>query len=140
MKKYILPIAIVLSITGLFVFRNPILNRFQAPVKTVQPENKIAVTLDIEYGDKTVKNFNYTTTKDETAFSVLKNVAERENITLETKQYDFGVFIQKIDKFESTAKNAWIYYVNGEAGQVAADQYKVKDGDNITWKFEPVKY
>ena len=109
MKKYILPIAIVLSITGLFVFRNPILNRFQAPVKTVQPENKIAVTLDIEYGDKTVKNFNYTTTKDETAFSVLKNVAERENITLETKQYDFGVFIQKIDKFESTAKNAWIY-------------------------------
>lgn len=140
MKKYLLPAVIALSIIGLFVFRNPILNRFQAPVKTVQPENKIAVTLDIEYGDKTVKNFNYTTTKDETAFSVLKNVAERENITLETKQYDFGVFIQKIDKFESTAKNAWIYYVNGQTGQVAADQYKVKAGDKIAWKFEPVKY
>lgn len=140
MKKYILPAFIILAIIGLFTFKNPILNRFQSPTKTAQPENKMSVTLNIDYGDKTTKNFSYSTTKDETAFSVLKNVAERENITLETKQYDFGVFIQKIDKFESTAKNAWIYYVNGEAGQVAADQYKVKDSDNITWKFEPVKY
>ena len=140
MKKYLLLAVIALSIIGLFVFKNPILNRFQTPVKTVQPENKIAVTLNLEYEDKTVKSFNYTTTNDETVFSVLKNVAEREKINLETKQYDFGVFVQKIDKSESTAKNAWIYYVNGESGQIAADQYKVKDGDNITWKFEPVKY
>ena len=74
---------------------------------------------------------------DETAFSLLNEALGQNNIEAETQQYDFGVFVKSINGFESSAEMAWIYFVNGEAGQVAADQTKVSPGDTVEWKYIP---
>lgn len=103
-------------------------------INLAEPES--IVELKIDSGDNKAKSFNVSTDLNATAFSVLKATAEKENINLQVKQYDFGVFVEKIGDFESTAKKSWIYYVNGESGQIAADQQKLKNGDKIEWKYE----
>jgi hypothetical protein len=37
---------------------------------------------------------------------------------------------------DAAANKYWIYYINGEMGQVGAKEYTVQDGDEITWKLE----
>lgn len=103
-------------------------------INLAEPES--IVELKIDSGDNKAKSFNVSTDLNATAFSVLKATAEKENINLQVKQYDFGVFVEKIADFESTAKKSWIYYINGESGQIAADQQKLKNGDKIEWKYE----
>lgn len=49
-------------------------------------------------------------------------------------------FITSINGVSQDASKGmyWLYYVNGEMGQVGASQYVVKDGDIITWKLEKI--
>ena len=56
-------------------------------------------------------------------------------IPIETERYDFGVFVKSIEGRLSTAERAWIYFVNGESGQVGADQYQIYPGDVVTWRY-----
>lgn len=134
-NKYTLLIIFVLLLAGFFYYRNSNIKNVPIPDgNTVITDSR--VNLVIDFGDDDIKSFDLTTNSEDTAFSVLKTTAEKEGISLQVKQYDFGVFIQKIGESESTAKKSWIYYVNGESGQVAADQQKLKNGDKIEWKYE----
>jgi len=139
MKKFIAPLLIILLASGLFIFKE-----FNSNNTIVIPENQPTgyesrVTVSIDFGNKDIKVLEITAGTEDTAFSVLKKASETNNIELVTKQYDFGVFVQKIDKFESSAKKSWIYYINGESGQVAADKQKLKNGDKVEWKYETPK-
>lgn len=137
MKKYIIPIIIILLATTLFIYRkdNSKTDTF-IKEETVQTST---ATLSIDFGEDTLKTFDLSIADSDTAFSVLKDTLEKENINLEIQQYDFGVFVKKIGEFESSAKKSWIYYVNGESGQVAADQNFIKNGDKVEWKYESPK-
>ena len=138
MRKYIFPVLIIILALGLTISRyNP--SNKMASSDQKETINTTKATLLIDFGDSNLKTFDLTMTSEDTAFSVLKNIAEKENINLETVQYDFGVFVKKIGEFESTAKKSWIYYVNGESGQIAADQYKLKNRDKVLWKYEAPK-
>lgn len=68
-------------------------------------------------------------------FSILKEALEQDSIPLEVEKYDFGVFIKSINGLESTSEKAWIYFVNGEPGQVGADKMELKEGDLVEWKY-----
>jgi hypothetical protein len=68
-------------------------------------------------------------------FDLLKKGLDTNQVTYETKSYDFGIFVKSINGLESGAKQSWIYFVNGQGGQVAADQYKLKPGDIVQWKY-----
>jgi len=48
----------------------------------------------------------------------------------------FGVMINSIDSVASTDKEFWLYSVNGKSGEIAADKYITKDGDQILWEFK----
>lgn len=72
---------------------------------------------------------------DYQAFSVLKEALEQNNIPLKVENYDFGVFVKSINGLESSNEKSWIYFVNGESGQVAADKMKLKTGDLVEWKY-----
>jgi len=135
MRKYIVPLLIIALATSFLLFKNYNSNKTSLVPENQQTGYEARVSLAIDFGNKEVKNFDTTIGIDDTAFSVLKNTVEKENINLETKQYDFGVFVKKIGEFESTAKKSWIYFVNGESGQIAADQYKLKNGDKVEWKY-----
>lgn len=134
MKKYIIPILILIVVSGLFFYRKHNSINTPIPEQTTGYEQKISLVID--FGNKESKNFELVIKSEDTAFSVLKSATEKDSINLETIQYDFGVFVNKIGDFESTSKKSWIYYVNGESGQVAADQQKLKNGDKVEWKHE----
>lgn len=134
-NKYTLLIIFVLLLAGFFYYRNSNIKNVPTPDgNAVIAEKK--VNLVIDFGGENIKSFDLATNSEDTAFSVLKTTAEKEGINLQVKQYDFGVFIEKIGESESTAKKSWIYYVNGQSGQVAADQQRLENGDKIEWKYE----
>ena len=138
-NKYILLVSILLLISGFFYFRNINVGKDITNSDNAGVVSQSKVDLIINFGDGNVKNYNLTTEPNDSAFSILKTTAEKEKINLQVKQYDFGVFVEKIGELESTAKKSWIYYVNGESGQVAADTMKLKSGDKVEWKYEVPK-
>lgn len=92
------------------------------------------ITTEIDFGDAepvqiTLEEPNLT------AFSALQKASETVEYDLVTQQYDFGVFVQSINGYESTAEQSWIYFINGEPGNIAADQVQLKPGDTVSWRY-----
>jgi hypothetical protein len=75
-----------------------------------------------------------------TAYTALTEAASSAAIPIEKKQYDFGVFIEKIGEYGNTQEYAWIYYVNGAAGDVASDKKIIQEGDIVEWRYEKPLY
>lgn len=103
--------------------------------EVVEEKQEETVSLTLNFGNESSTSYTLPFAQNLTAFDVLKETSEKENIPLETQQYDFGVFVKSINDFESTAEMAWIYFVNGESGQVAADQHELKPQDVVEWKY-----
>jgi hypothetical protein len=70
-----------------------------------------------------------------TPYASLQHVAEVRETPVSVKQYDFGVFVDGVGDKKSTADRAWIYFVNGTSGAVAADKMQIRAGDTVTWKY-----
>ena len=121
-KKYFL---LVLATAGIIIAAFSLAPKYKP---TREPSN-------VDQSTESPSTYTIQVEEEATAFDALKNLAEKENISLETQQYDFGIFVKSIDGKESSAETAWIYFVNGESGTVAADLYKLKPGDVVEWKY-----
>ncbi len=104
----------------------------KTPVESLSPQKEIRVNLVLDFGQGEKKE---ATTEATTVFEALKSVTDQNNLKLKTKQYDFGVFVEAIGEMENTGEKAWIYSVNGKAGEVAADKYGLREGDIVEWKY-----
>lgn len=94
-------------------------------------------TLVIDYGGGEVETIRIDFEPEMTAFDVLEMGAGELGLELKTKTYDMGIFIEAIGKKENGQDNKyWLYYVDGEMPQVAADKKKIKAGDKVEFKFE----
>lgn len=69
-------------------------------------------------------------------YEALTATASQGNRMVTTKQYDFGIFVTGVGTVVTTNDFGWIYYVNNVSGNVAADRYELKSGDQVQWKFE----
>lgn len=87
---------------------------------------------------KDIRKYQIETLVDSTVFSLLKELAIRENFEIETTLYpEMGIFVESINGFKGGSDNKWWqYWVNSRLGEVAADKKKIKGGDIIEWKFE----
>ena len=96
----------------------------------------------IDFGDGKVKTFQIVPTGNSTAFSLLEELAKRENFKVESKVYEgMGVFVESIDGVKNGADNKyWQYWVNSELPMVAADKKEIKKGDRVEWRFAPSSY
>lgn len=74
-----------------------------------------------------------------TVYAALEKLAGEKGWEIVTKDYDFGKLVEAIGGTANSRDKAWIFYVNGEAGDKASDQFKVKAGDRVEWKYEAVK-
>jgi len=92
-------------------------------------------TVVIDFGDGKIETGKVVIGEPTTAYSALTKLVDENDIEIETKQYDFGVFVQSIDSYESSSEKAWIYYVNGESGTIAADQKEIVGTDTVEWKY-----
>ena len=91
------------------------------------------VTTRIDFGDSQTE---LATVSAGTALEALQKTDQ----TAVVKDYSFGKLVEEIGAKKNTKQNAWIYYVNGEAGKVAADQQAVKVGDVVEWRYEKPIY
>ena len=96
---------------------------------------KVGVTLVLDFSDGKISTYSGIKTKEKTVFAVLKKVTEDKKIEMKIKEYSFGNLVEQIGKEKNTKDHAWIYFVNGKAGEAAADKKEVKDGDVVEWRY-----
>ena len=95
------------------------------------------VTLIINNGEGDYQTFTNRFEEGMTAFDLLKSQAEKSLITLKTKDYDIGLFIEAIgDKENGKDGKYWQYYINDDLPMVAADKKIVRVGDKVEFRFE----
>ena len=92
-------------------------------------------TVKIIFSDKF---FVSGSTSAKTAFEALVNVAQQNNISIKTKDYDFGKMVESIKDTVNTKESFWMYQVNGKPGDKAADQYQIKPGDEVVWEYKKI--
>lgn len=146
MKKIYILIVIGLIIIGVWmVFSDRIIEE-NLPEKETEifQENqedivKQEVILVIDYGDGNFQTFNIEFVEEMTAFDLLNDRAEE--LSLETKAYDIGIFIETIgDKKNGQDGKYWMYYVNEEMPMVSADNLEISPGDKVEFKFEESQF
>lgn len=96
-----------------------------------------AITVIVVVDDGTApRTYPVTNLTDTTAFGALKAASQSNGFDL---QYDppgqYGVFVKGIVGKTGNDKTFWIYSVNGQEGQVAADQMQLRAEDTVTWKY-----
>ncbi len=138
-RKFLLILAVSLFIVGAAISKQSPRNFIQDNQSTlgeqVEEVEKENLTLILHFADDQATKYSEEFLDGQTAFGLLKDVAEKEGVGLDTQEYDFGIFVKKIADKETSAEMAWIYFVNGESGQVASDQYSLEPGDVVEWKY-----
>ena len=138
MKKILSLLLIALALTFIVNFSTtPVVEPEIIPQETVATKTAKIV---LDFGNGTFEDLETEISETSTAFSMLEQLVSEKGLEMEIKQYDFGVFVQAIDGMESGTDLAWIYFVNGESGQVAADQQPVSDGDLVEWRYKVAEY
>jgi len=110
---------------------------YQEEAGVSQENIKQEVVLVVDDGEGSPKTFEAKFEAGMTAFDLLKEKTEESSMVLKTKSYDIGLMIEAIgDKKNGESGKYWLYYVNGEMPQVAADKKEIKVGDKVEFKFE----
>jgi len=132
-NNLLLALLIGIVLLAFFYLARP---NISTPGEPVPSQNEVSnATISLDFGDENQISKALPLDDNSTAFSLLNDLAQSESLDLETRQYDFGIFVKAITGYESSAEKAWIYYVNGESGQVAADQKKINSNDLVEWKY-----
>lgn len=73
----------------------------------------------------------------ETVFSVLKRVTREHKIQMEYEKSN-GIYIQGINnlyELDGGPLSGWVYCVNNHYSSYNGDEYKLKNGDFVEWKY-----
>lgn len=128
-------IILIISVSGAFAYYV-----IDEGLNGVTSENgsMLHATLALNFGDEVIWHYNVTSQNGgSTVFSILCKVASQNNFSVKSTyygQYD-SYFVDTIaDAGGSTS--FWIYYINGDMGNVGADKKLVNEGDHIEWRLE----
>lgn len=137
-KKTLALILILAAVSGILVYAGA--SHRPAPITAnvnQAVEKTISVVIDTGDGSSLANStFTVTTKAETTVFSVLQDVTTKAGIALDfDPPGQYGVFVKAIAGKVGTDKQFWIYQINGQDGQVAADAATVKNGDTVTWKY-----
>lgn len=98
-------------------------------------EAKITVTIKVDFDGELVEE----EVEAKTALEALTVLGEKKEWEIQIKNYDFGSLVEAVADKKNDAKKAWIYRVNDQEGEVAADKQELKPGDQVSWSYEKVK-
>ena len=130
MKKIFL-LLFVLSLSGCGLRAEPVV--VEKPL--VQGEAESLIEMTVDFGDRQA-TASAELSDGATALSVLEKMAGDEAWIVEKQVFSFGSLVVSIDGYENGPESSWLYFVNGEAGSVAADEMKLKPGDGLVWRYE----
>lgn len=128
---------VIIGIAGFLLRQNPQTESVVKQSATQKTTQKPVVSVTLN------KNGNIATYSGiiaQTPYEALVAVTQKERIPVVVKQYDFGIFVQKIADLETGPDMAWIVSVNGKSLNVAADKATVKTGDMIEWAYTKAIY
>lgn len=141
-KKIIIIVGLIISLIIIFliihpsVLRTPPLSRGGINTQIVPKAlsvNNVKVSLVI-----LDKRYEAEVKEGSTVFEAMKKIKEENN------KFDFkytentglGVFIDEINGLKGGIDGYWIYYINGVESNVGVSNYKIKNEDIISWKYE----
>ena len=133
-NKIIIVLLVVLAGISLWL----IFSQQEPQKETETGETTGSVLYIINKGDGNIKQYELEVFQNSTVFSLLEELAEKENLIIESSSYpEMGVFVESIDGLKGGADNKWWqYWINEVLGEVAADKKEAKAEDVIEWKFE----
>ena len=74
--------------------------------------------------------------KNETVYDLMNKLKTEGKINFKEKTYSgMGKFIEEINGIKNGEKY-WIYYVNGEKATIGVSNYKINEGDIVSWRYE----
>lgn len=132
-------IGIILVISSFVIFSEKLIQIVPWEEIGIWPENikKEVVLVVIDEGQGTSKTFISKFKEGMTAFDLLREGTLKLGLTLKTKTYDVGIFIEAIgDRENGQDEKYWLYYVNGELPTISADKKELKSEDKVEFKFE----
>lgn len=136
MKKIIIVSLVLLSSLFYGCGNNNTAKQPEQQIPLEQPE-KQSVNFTFNFDEGNQKSFTINQEKDDTVYSLMQKLAEDGSISLEVKEYDFGVMIDSIDNIRNGTDNKyWIYYINGQMAGEGVSTQKVQNNDNIEFRFE----
>lgn len=116
------------------------LKTIKLPLSEKAETDEILYIINPEEGD--IRQYQIKIIDNSTVFSLLEELAERENFKIEASFYPGnGFFVESIDGFSGgTDNNWWQYRVNGKLGEKSADKKEIKGGDVVEWKFDKISF
>jgi hypothetical protein len=135
-KKYFkILIVIILSciLIGVFYLVKPQIGVIQKGPKALSEKN-VKVSLKVLNKTYDVNIKEGSTVYD--AMNIAQSLVEN-NFSFKSKEYpSLGIFVGEINGKKGGEGGYWIYSVNGEEANVGVSNYKVNNGDIISWKYE----
>lgn len=135
-------VVVVIGIIGLgkgFSKKSPETNlKSSASSNTSQTQSvEQPVKVIVDFGDLLKTEVELSAKEGMTAFSALEEAAKKDGTEVASTKYDFGIMVNSIGAYKGGEDGKyWLYYVNSKVPEVGADQYKIKAGDVVEWKFE----
>lgn len=112
------------------------------PSPSVPPTSPSTVTFSVEKRTMGQGDIISSTTAaiqpGDTAYTVLKRVAEERSIAIRATGDGPTLYVQSIDglaEFDGGPQSGWMYSVNGIFPEFSAGIYKLKDGDVLRWQY-----
>lgn len=131
MKRILSVLLLVIFIAGCKVSKEPLRNPVLSPTPSSIPTT-ISFTQTIVSPEEAIEDGAIQAQATESALEVLKRTH-----TVELKHFSFGDVADSIDGTQGgDGGRYWIFYVNGKMSDVGAGEYKIKNGDQIIWKFQ----
>jgi len=129
----LIPIIIIIS-AGITLVNLEIITTEPKNIET----NTINTTLIINYGNNDSYTYNVKIA-NATVYTQLMEASNEYNFTVSAEYYKeyqshFITSIKNVGKEDD--KKYWLYYINGEYGQVSADIQFLHNEDVIEWKYQ----
>ncbi len=98
------------------------------------PQSSITATLEVND-----KKYEGRISQNENIYNLMEEIQnnKKNNFSFQSKEYPgMGQFIESINGVKNNRDQNWIYYVNGKKAEIGVSNYKVNNGDIISWKYE----
>lgn len=135
MKKLAVALVLIIFVLGggYFAVTNLLPQNDTKESLTQQDVKTLKISVVLNFGkDKSANTHSLNLEEGKNALEATKNVTGGE-VTLDKSGLVDSINGVKVD---SSKKEYWAFYVNGEYAKVGPADYKVKQGDTIEWKIE----
>lgn len=133
-KKLILIIFLLLICSGLIYLYQKPQNLIDKTSGIIKEKEKITPHATLE-----INNIKYETeiTGERSVYELMQKLKTERKINFTEKNYiGMGKFIESINGIKNSGNENWIYYVNGVKAEVGVSNYKINNGDIVSWKYE----